>query len=72
MGEGLHYCHQDESREIEIDHIDLIAMRLQITANQRITLADIGLDIFEPPNTRDLFRKDRMQLGVDAVTVYCN
>ena len=44
-------------------------MRLQIASNQCITLSDISLDIFEPPNMRDLFRKDAMQLGIDAVTV---
>ncbi len=39
MGEGFHYCHQDEGREIEIGDIDLIAMRLQIASNQCITLS---------------------------------
>ena len=72
MGQCFHYCHQDEGREIEIGDIDLIAMRLQIASNQCITLSDISLDIFEPPNMRDLFRKDAMQLGIDAVTVDCN
>jgi hypothetical protein len=72
MGEGLHYRYEDESREVEIGDIDFIAMSLQIAAHQRITLADISLDIFEAPNSWDLFRKDRMQLGVDPMPVYCN
>ena len=72
MCQRFHYCHDDEGGEIEIGDIDLIAMRLQIASNQCITLSDISLDIFEPPNTRDLFRKDAMQLGIDAVTVDCN
>ena len=72
MGQRLHYGHSDEGREIEIGDIDLISMRLEIASNQCITLSDVSLDIFEPPNTRDLFRKDAMQLGIDAVTVDCN
>ena len=68
----FHYRHADEGREIEIGDIDLIAMRLQIASNQCITLSDISLDIFKPSNMRDLFRKDAMQLGIDAVTVDCN
>ena len=69
MGQGFHYCHQDKGRKIEIGDIDLISMGLQIASHQRISLSDISLDIFEPPNARDLFRKDTMQLGIDAVPV---
>ena len=69
MCQRLNRGHADEGGKIEITDIDLIAMRFEIASNQCITLSDISLDIFEPPDTRDLFRKDAMQLGIDAVTV---
>ena len=72
MGQRFHYRHQDEGREIEIGDIDLISMCLEIASNQCITLPLDSLEIFEPPNTWDLFRKDAMQLGIDAVSVDCN
>jgi len=72
MGQGFHYCHQDKGRKIEIGDIDLISMGLQIASHQRISLSDISLDIFEPPDPRDLFREDTMELGIDAVSVDCN
>src|SRR5277367_1618924 len=69
MRQRLNRGHTDEGGEIEIGNIDLIAMRLEIASNQCITLSDISFNIFEPPNPRDLFRKDAMQLGIDAVTI---
>ena len=30
----LHYCHADESSEIEISNIDLISMRVEIASNE--------------------------------------
>ena len=72
MRQRLNRGHADEGGKIEIGNIDLISMRLEIASNQCITLSNISLDIFEPPDTRDLFRKDAMQLGIDAVTVDCN
>ena len=72
MGERFHYCHQDEGREIEIGDIELISMRLEIASHEYITLSDISLHVFEPPNPGDLFREDAMKLGIDAVSVDCN
>jgi len=72
MGQCFHYCHQDKGREIEILEVDLISMCLEIAPDQCITISDISLDIFEPPNMWDLFSKDAMKLGIDAVTVDCN
>ena len=72
MCQRFHYCHDDEGREVEIGDIDLIAMCLEIASNQCITISDIGLDIFEPSNSWNLFRKDAMKLGIDAVSVDCN
>lgn len=72
MGQRFHYCHADEGGEIEIGNIDLISMCLEIASHQCITLSDISLDIFEPPNAWDLFRKDGMKLGVDAVSFDSN
>src|SRR5258708_4140454 len=46
-------------------------MCLEVAPDQCITLSDISLDIFEPPNTWDLFGKDAMKLGIDAVSVDC-
>ena len=51
MGQCFHYCHQDKGREIEIGYIDLISMCLEIVPDRCITISDISLDIFEPPNT---------------------
>ena len=72
MSQCFHYGHQDKCREIEILDVDLIAMRLEIASNQCIALADVGLEIFQAPDARDLFRKDAMQPGIDAVTVDCD
>jgi hypothetical protein len=72
MCQRFYYCHDDEGREIGIGDVDLISMCLEIAPDQCITLSDIGLDIFEPPNTWDLFRKYAMKLGIDAVSVDCN
>ena len=69
MCQRFHHCHADECREIRIRYVDLISMCLEIASNQCITLSDIGLDIFEPPDTWDLFRQYRMKLGIDAVGV---
>lgn len=68
----FHYCHADEGRDIGIGNIDLISMCLEIASNQCISLSADSVDIFEPPNTWDLFRKDAMKLGIDAVSVDCN
>ena len=62
----------DEGGEIGISDLDLISMCLEIASNQCISLALVSLDIFQPPNPRDLFRKDAMKLGIDAVSVDCN
>ena len=60
MCQRFHYCHQDEGRKVQIGDVDLFSMCLEIAPNQRITLSDISLDILEPSNTWDLFRKDPM------------
>ena len=72
MCQRFHYCHDDEGREIEIGDVNLISMCLEIAPDQCITIPDIGLDIFEPSNSWNLFRKDAMKLGIDAVSVDCN
>jgi hypothetical protein len=59
MGQGFHYGHQDEGPEIEIGDIYLISMCLEIAPDQCITLSDVSLDVFEPPNTRDLVPQGR-------------
>jgi hypothetical protein len=69
MCRRFHYCHADVGHEIGINDIDLISMCLEIALNQRIGFSPDSLDIFEPPNTWDLFGKDAMKLGIDAVRV---
>jgi hypothetical protein len=61
--------HQDEGPEIEIGDIYLISMCLEIAPDQCITLSDVSLDVFEPPNTWDLFRKDATQLGINSMSL---
>src|SRR5262249_23036172 len=56
----------------EIGHVDLLSMGLEIAPDQCITVSDIRFDVFKPPNPRDLFRKDAVKLGIDAVSVDCN
>ena len=72
MRQRLNRRHADEGGQIEIGNIDLIAMCFEIASNQCITLSNISLDIFEAPDTRDLFRKDAMKLGIHAVTIDCS
>ena len=72
MGQRFHNCYEDEGSEIEIGDINLISMCLEIGSNQCITLLLESLDFPEPSNMWDLFRKDAMELGIDAMTVDCN
>jgi hypothetical protein len=44
-------------------------MCLEKTPDQCITLSDVSLDVFEPPNAWDLFRKDAMQLGINPMSL---
>ena len=69
MCERLHCCHADEGCNIEISNIDLISMSIEIASNQCINVSVDRLDIFEAPNPRDLFSKDAVKLGIDAVSV---
>jgi hypothetical protein len=68
----LHCCHADEGCDIEIGNIDLISMRVEIASNECINVLVDRLDIFESANTRDLFGKDAMKLGIDAMSVDCD
>jgi len=72
MCQRFDHCDADEGRKIGIGNINLISMCLEIAANQRIPLSDVGLDIFKPPDTWNLFRKDAMKFGINAVSVDCN
>jgi hypothetical protein len=56
----------DEGPEIEIGDIYLISMCIEMAPDQCITLSDVSLDVFEPPNTWDLFRKDAMPPGIQS------
>src|SRR5262245_2790878 len=47
-------------------------MSVEIASNQCINVSVDRLDTFEPPNTRDLFGKDAMKPGIDAVSVDCD
>lgn len=67
----LHCCHEDEDRDIEIVNIDLISMSVEIASNQCIRFLIDCLHIFETPNTWNLFSKDAMKPGIDAVSVDC-
>jgi hypothetical protein len=67
----LNCCHTDEGCDIGIGNIDLISMCVEIVSNQRVNVSFGSLDIFEPSNTWDLFGKDAMKLGIDAVSVDC-
>src|SRR5262249_28168115 len=57
----------DEGREIGIGDIELIAVCLEIASNERTTLSLDGIEIFEPPNPWDLFRKNAMKPWIDAM-----
>ena len=69
MCQRFNYCHADEGCDIGIGDIDLVSMCLKIASDQCVTVPLHGIDIFEPPNTWDLFRQYAMELGIDAVSV---
>ena len=68
----LHCCHADESGEIEIGDIDFIPMSVEIAANECMNIPVNRFDILQSPNSWDLFRKDAMKLGIDAVAFDCD
>src|SRR5262245_41426002 len=47
-------------------------MSVEISSNQRINVLVDRLDTFESPDTWDLFGKDAMKPGIDAVSVDCD
>jgi hypothetical protein len=44
-------------------------MCLELAPDQVDNLSDVSLDVFEPPNAWDLFRKDAMQLGINPMSL---
>lgn len=67
MRQRFHGRHQNEGRKLRIGDVDLVAMRLQIGAKKPISVLHGCIDIFEP-GAGDLFVKDAVKLGVDAVS----
>ena len=39
-----------KAAEIQVGDVNLISMCLEVAPDRRVTLSDISLDIFEPPN----------------------
>jgi hypothetical protein len=69
MRQRLRRCHAGEGRDIQIGNIELISMRLKIASNKSASVSIDSLDVFEPPDTWNLFGKDSVKLGIDAVSV---
>jgi hypothetical protein len=44
-------------------------MCFEIAPDQCITVSDVSLDVFEPLNTWDPFRKYAMQLGINPMSL---
>jgi hypothetical protein len=68
----IHCGHTDEGCDIEISNTDLISMNVEIASNECKNVLVDRLDILESPNSWNLFGKDAMKLGIDAVSLDCD
>ena len=58
VGERFDCGYTHECGEVRIGNIELISMRLEVSANKPVSLAFDGLDIFELTDTRRLLDQD--------------
>jgi hypothetical protein len=67
MGERFDRGYTHERRKIRVGNIELISVRLEISANQPVSLAFDGLDVFKLAGPRRLLDQNTMQFWIDAV-----